>query len=313
MERHDDVRVSKGRRLNESEIEGIDSAFRESDRQLVDLRNKAFRQPRAASGVGDYVSELGARGQLTEPETDRLALRAKSGDPEAREQLLENLLPSIAAVSRKYKVPGLEFTDLIQEGCVGVLRALERYEPAAGTPFWAYASWWVRHALQELRSDFLRPTRIPPKALAQLSHLKTSHNRYYMREGHEPDLEALVEESELAAEQIDALLRADRRPKSLDEPVRDRDGEIGSVGDLLDDPLSAEAYEDVIDSLAGKQIRALFSRLSERESEIVGARFGLDDRDQESLTEIGERLGISAERVRQLEETGLAKLRHTAV
>ncbi len=304
--------VADERQLTEAEVRGIDAAFRESDRRAAQMRQAVY-QPPARGGVGSYVSELGARDRLSEPQVDRLTVRAKSGDSEAREQLLESLLPAISVLARRYRTPGLEFTDLIQEGCVGVLRALERYDPASGTPFWAYASWWVRHALQELRSDFLRPTRIPPKALAQLSHLKTSHNRYYMREGHEPDLEALVQESDLEPEQIEALLRVDRRPKSLDEPLLDHEGQIGSVGDLLDDPFSGAAYEEVIDSLAGEQIRALFSRLSERESEIVGARFGLDDRNQESLAEIGERLGISAERVRQLEETGLAKLRHSAI
>jgi RNA polymerase sigma factor (sigma-70 family) len=269
-----------------------------------------LRTSETAFDAGLYLRDLEKRPDTEE--IDRLARLAKQGDPDARERLIEGLLPRIAALARDYSAPGLEHADLAQEGCVGLLRGLTRFDPARGTPFWAYASWWVREALQEARSYFLRPLRLPPKALAQLSQVKTSHASFYSREGHEPTLGELARESGVEQRQLEALLRADRRARSLSEELEAGDGTIGMLGDLLEDPLSTDAYEEVLDSLAGRQVRALLDRLTEREREIVSKRFGLDGSPPERLVEVGERLGVTAERARQVEGMALAKLRQRA-
>jgi RNA polymerase primary sigma factor len=198
---------------------------------------------------------------------------------------------------------------LLQEGIVGLLRALQRFEPERGVPFAAYASWWIRQSLQEARSDFMRPVRLPPKALRQLSQLKSEHQRIYQGERRSAHIEELAERTNIDVGQAEALAAADARARSLDEPVESLEGETGTLGDLLEDPLSAAEYEGVIDAVAGEQLRALLSRLTEREREVVRARFGFDA-PAERLAEVGERLGVSAERVRQIEERALAKLRH---
>jgi RNA polymerase sigma factor (sigma-70 family) len=191
------------------------------------------------------------------------------------------------------------------------LRALQRYDPARGVPFAAFATWWIRQSLQEARSDFMRPMRLPPKALRQLSQLKSEHQRIYQGERRSAKISELANRTNIELEQAEALLTADARPRSLDEPIEHTEGELGTMGDLLEDPLSAAAYEDVVDAVAGEQLRTLLSRLTEREREVVQARFGFDAR-AEKLTEVGERLGVSAERVRQIEERALAKLRSAA-
>jgi RNA polymerase sigma factor (sigma-70 family) len=242
-------------------------------------------------------------------ETTALALRAKTGDAAAREQLIDALLPLIGSWARRFPTEGLEHTDLLQEGVVGLLRALDRFEPDRGVPFPAFASWWVRRALQDARSDFMRPFRLPPKALRQLSQLKSEHQRIYQAEHRSAGIRELAVRTEIDLAQAEALVTADARVRSFDETLEGSDDEIGSLGDLLADPLSAAAYEDVIDTVAGDQLQALLSRLTDRERVIVRARFGFDGRN-ETLTEIGQRLGLSAERVRQVEERALAKLRH---
>jgi RNA polymerase sigma factor (sigma-70 family) len=268
---------------------------------------------RAEGHDGDAVAEelwnaAGSSQAVSGEEADELARRAQAGDDAAREELIRRLLPLVHATARRYRTEGLEQADLLQEGIVGLLRALQRYDPARGVPFVAFATWWIRQSLQEARSDFMRPMRLPPKALRQLSQLKSEHQRIYQGERRSAKIGELADRTNIELEQAKALLTADARPRSLDEPIENTDNELGTMGDLLEDPLSAAAYEDVVDAVAGEQLRALLSRLTEREREVVQARFGFDV-PAERLSEVGERLGVSAERVRQIEERALAKLR----
>jgi RNA polymerase sigma factor (sigma-70 family) len=271
---------------------------------------------RAGSRLGDAAardlwSEAEASQAVSGEEADALAGRAQAGDEKAREELIRRLLPLIHATARRYRTEGLEQDDLLQEGIVGLLRALQRFDPERGAPFAAYATWWIRQSLQEARSDFIRPLRLPPKALRQLSQLKSEHQRIYQSERRSANVAELAERTNIELGQAEALVVADARERSLDEPMGNIDGELGTLGDLLEDPLSAAAYEEVNDAVTGEQLRALLSRLTEREREVVRARFGLDT-PTEKLSQLGERLGVSAERVRQIEERALAKLRSAA-
>jgi RNA polymerase sigma factor (sigma-70 family) len=269
-----------------------------------------------ARGGGDAAaqelwSEAESSPAVSGDEADDLARRAQVGDDAAREELIRRLLPLVHSTARRYQTEGLEQADLLQEGIVGLLRALQRFEPGRGVPFAAFATWWIRQSLQEARSDFMRPMRLPPKALRQLSQLKSEHQRIYQGERRSAKIGELADRTNIELEQAEALLTADARPRSLDETIENTEGELGTMGDLLEDPLSAAAYEDVVDAVAGEQLRALLSRLTEREREVVQARFGFEV-PGEKLTEVGERLGVSAERVRQIEERALAKLRSAA-
>jgi RNA polymerase sigma factor (sigma-70 family) len=259
----------------------------------------------------DLWNEAEGSRAVSGDEADALARRAQAGDEAAREELIRRLLPLIHSTARRYRTEGLEQADLLQEGIVGLLRALQRFEPERGVPFAAFATWWIRQSLQEARSDFMRPLRLPPKALRQLSQLKSEHQRIYQSERRSANVAELAERTNIELAQAEALVVADARERSLDEPLTSMDGELGTLGDLVEDPLSAEAYEEVNDAVAGEQLRALLSRLTEREREVVRARFGFDA-PAAKLNELGERLGVSAERVRQIEERALAKLRNAA-
>jgi RNA polymerase primary sigma factor len=260
------------------------------------------------------VAEVERRGRTVghtpdDGRTTELCRRAQTGDSSAREELIDVLLPLVSALARRYRTEGLDQTDLVQEGIVGLLRAIDRYDTERGVPFAAYATFWIRQALQDARSDFIRPFRLPPKALQQLSRLKSEHQRIYQREQRSAGVAELADRTRIDLAQAEALVVADHSVRSLDEHIETGGGHVGTLGDLLEDPLSATAYEDVIDTVAGEQLHALLSRLSERERAVVRARFGFDGT-SERLVDIGERLGISAERVRQIEERALAKLRH---
>jgi RNA polymerase sigma factor (sigma-70 family) len=283
------------------------------DRGVAVKRELAERlEGRSGDAVSEELwSEAESSQAVSGDEADVLARRAQAGDDAAREELIRRLLPLVHATARRYQTEGLEHADLLQEGIVGLLRALQRYDAARGVPFAAFATWWIRQSLQEARSDFMRPMRLPPKALRQLSQLKSEHQRIYQGERRSAQIGELADRTNIERQQAEALLTADARPRSLDDAIENTEGELGTMGDLLEDPLSAAAYEDVLDAVAGEQLRALLSRLTEREREVVQARFGFDV-PAEKLSEVGERLGVSAERVRQIEERALAKLRSAA-
>lgn len=283
------------------------------DRDMVVRRELSGRTGgRAGDAAARELWDEAERSQaVAGDEADALARRAQAGDEAAREELIRRLLPLIHATARRYRTEGLEQADLMQEGIVGLLRALQRFDPERGVPFAGFATWWIRQSLQEARSDFMRPLRLPPKALRQLSQLKSEHQRIYEGERRSANVGELAERTNMELGQAEALLVADARERSLDEPIGSMNAELGTLGDLLEDPLSAAAYEDVVDAVAGEQLRALLSRLTDREREVVRARFGFDA-PAEKLSEVGERLGLSAERVRQIEERALAKLRSAA-
>jgi len=248
---------------------------------------------------------------VADGEAADLVRRAQAGDSVARERLIDRTLPLVSSLARRFRTEGLEQTDMVQEGIVGLLRALERYDPQRGVPFAAYATWWVRQSLQDARSDFIRPFRLPPKALRQLSQLKSEHQRIYQAEHRSAGIAELAARTNVELDQARALSVADARVRSLDEPIEGGESELGALGDLLQDPLAADAYEEVIETIAGEQLHALLSRLTDRERDVVRARFGFDA-EPERLVDVGERLGVSAERVRQIEERALAKLRQAA-
>jgi len=272
---------------------------------------RASAHPSPSTGSPSALLERTALEEVRRGEVEpELVLQAKAGDARAREELISRLLPLIVRLARPYKTPGIELEDFIQEGVIGLLRALAGFDPEAGVPFPAYASWWVRYGLQDLRSQFIRPLRLPPKALRRLAALKDAHERIYRDEHRDAGAAELSSVVGMSLAETEALLQADRRCRSLDESIEES-AEVGTLGELLADPLSEEAYEAVLSSIEADELRALLTHLTGREQEVLAARYGLGGREEETLREVGDRLGISAERVRQLENRALAKLRQS--
>jgi RNA polymerase primary sigma factor len=277
---------------------------RDADRELT-ARLPAV--PTESSGA--YLRELDRRPRLSEEGERELVAAAQSGDLRARERLIEAFIPLIAAVARMYRqAPGVERNELIQEGVVGLLRALERYDPDRGVPFWGYAAWWVRQAMQQLVAELARPVVLSDRALRQLARVKDVHRAQLRERGREPSLQELAEGTSLSVEQLSDLVAADLPARGLQESRPGEEGSLGTFGDLLVDPLVEDAYERVLEDLQIEQMLRLLSGLSEREHMVLRARYGLDGKER-TLKEIAERLGVSSERVRQIEQRALAKLR----
>lgn len=296
----------------ESEVIGHEArGARVQDRNLSDrLGGPAPREPDA---YGSYLRDLGRRPRLPGALERELVAEAQNGDPLARAQLVEAFLPAISSVARVYRGhEAIGRVELMQEGVVGLLRALERFDPARGVPFWGYASWWVRQAMQQLVAELTRPVVLSDHALRQLAHLRQAHAKHLSHHGREPNAQELAQASGLAREDVDNLLATERPARSLEaSPDGKDDGGVGSFGELLSDPLAEDEYERVVAQVAAGELRGLLSGLSERERGILSARHGLEGREQ-SLREIAADLGLSAARVSQLERRAIGKLRTAA-
>jgi RNA polymerase primary sigma factor len=291
-------------------IAGEAARGRALDRELTDeLEHRAA----TTHAVTDrYIRELGRRARMPSEAEEGLVRAASEGDPEARARLVEAFLPLVGTVARNYRTSSqVGRIELMQEGVVGLLRALERYDPELGVPFWAYAAWWVRQAMQQLVAELSRPMVLSDRALRQLSQLKQAHAELKSADGSAPTLTQLAQRTGLGEDQLANLIAADRPPKALEEPLEGAEGAVGTFGELIADPLAEDEYERVISRVTASELRGLLSGLSDRERDVLRARFGLAGHTR-SLREIAAQLGVSAERVRQIENRALGKLRAAA-
>jgi RNA polymerase primary sigma factor len=311
MRHADPVEPAPERGFSDEESDALSDEARAARFQDSDLSEMlGGPEPRGQVASGGYLRELGRRPGPPPALERKLVLEAKEGDRLARAQLVEAFLPAISGVTRVYRGrSGITRAELMQEGVVGLLRALERFDPDRGVPFWGYASWWVRQAMQQLVAELTRPVVLSDHALRQLSRLREAHAEHLRVHGREPSADELALGSGVAREDVDNLLATERPARSLEGAADgERDGGVGTFGELLSDPLAEDEYERVVAQVAANELRGILSGLSERERSILGARYGLEGPEQ-SLREIGAGLGLSATRVSQLERRAIGKLR----
>jgi RNA polymerase primary sigma factor len=238
-----------------------------------------------------------------------LVCAARAGDPAARERLVERFTPRIGSVARSYRASrGIDRAELMQEGVAGLLTALERYDPDMGTPFWAYASWWVRLAMQQLVAEMTRPLVLSDRALRGLARIRDARAAHAREHGGEASAAQLVEATGLTQEKIERLLACERTARSLDEPVNGEEESLATLVDFVTDPSAEDSYSRVDQGAQTDDVLRLMVGLDERERRILEAHYGLGGRPQ-TLREIAAGLSLSVERVRQIEERALSELR----
>ncbi|MEO3792363.1 RNA polymerase sigma factor [Nonomuraea sp. B10E15] len=304
----------------------------EDDGDAVDLDDT---QSVMGDSVHTYLKSIGRRTLLTAAQEVELARRIEAGlyaeykletqpdlPPAAREDLrlvvedgkqakdhmLEANLRLVVSVAKKYTDRGMSLLDVVQEGNLGLIRAVEKFDYTKGFKFSTYAMWWIRQAIQRGFADSARTIRLPVHVLEMLSKLSRIERDMHQRLGREPTPEELAVELDKTPDQIEELLRTSRQPISLNATIGE-DGET-TIGDLIEDVDSPEASEIVDRQLLGDQLRGVLDNLSPRESKIMALRFGLVDGKPHTLDEIGRHLGLTRERIRQLEKESLSKLRH---
>jgi RNA polymerase primary sigma factor len=228
-----------------------------------------------------------------------LVIAAECGDSEACRKLVEAFLPAIAGLALGFHGDGIDRRELLQEGVAGLLFAARRYDAGLNTPFWAYASFWVRKAMQEFVAEVARPVALSDRAVRELARVRSARREYQQTYGAEPKAADLSRATGLTRSQLESLEAAERAPSPMHDPV---------IGDTVADPSAEQAYQQVLDELEVGYLRDLTDELDERERCVVRAHYGLGERAQ-TLSEIGAGLGLTAERARQIEAGALSKLR----
>ena len=250
-----------------------------------------------------------SRSERLSAEQERdLVVAAESGDGVACRSLVEAFLPEIVALSRSFRgVTSVERQDLVQEGVAGLLLAAQRFDPALGTPFWAYAAFWVRKAMQELVATVSGPLSLSDRAARALAALRNARREHLQSRGTEPTTDDLSLATGLGRAQVESLLAAARTPRSI-EAWDGLDGSTTSRADRLVDPTAEHAYDRVLDRIEIRKVRTLADQLGERERSVIFAHYGLGQPAQ-TLNQIGGTLGLTAERARQIEVAALGRLR----
>ncbi|MET7329586.1 RNA polymerase sigma factor [Nonomuraea sp. NPDC005650] len=312
-------------------LSGEDSEL-DNDGEQNDLDDN---QSVMGDSVHTYLKSIGRRTLLTAAQEVELARRIEAGlyaeykletEPDlpaaakedlhlviedgrqAKDHMLEANLRLVVSVAKKYTDRGMSLLDVVQEGNLGLIRAVEKFDYTKGFKFSTYAMWWIRQAIQRGFADSARTIRLPVHVLEMLSKLSRVERDMHQRLGREPTPEELAVELDKTPDQIEELLRTSRQPISLNATIGE-DGET-TIGDLIEDVDSPEASEIVDRQLLGDQLRGVLDNLSPRESKIMALRFGLVDGKPHTLDEIGKHLGLTRERIRQLEKESLSKLRH---
>ena len=290
---------------DDADIEKMD------DEEEIELDKIDLSVPEGVSiedPVRMYLKEIGKVSLLTADEEIELAKRMEQGDEEAKKRLAEANLRLVVSIAKRYVGRGMLFLDLIQEGNLGLIKAVEKFDYRKGYKFSTYATWWIRQAITRAIADQARTIRIPVHMVETINKLIRVSRRLLQELGREPTPEEIAEEMKMPVERVREILKISQEPVSLETPIGEE--EDSHLGDFIQDdnvpvPADAAAF-----TLLKEQLIEVLGTLTEREQKVLRLRFGLDDGRARTLEEVGKEFNVTRERIRQIEAKALRKLRH---
>ena len=259
------------------------------------------------TGFQLYLRQIGEYPLITVEEEVVLAGRIKKGDQEARHKMVRSNLRLVVKIARDYSNFGLPLLDLISEGNIGLMKAVERFDPQKGGKLSTYAAWWIKQSIKRALANQSKTIRLPVHLVDKIAKLRRVSAQLTEELGREPTDQEMAEEVGMAEAKVAALKSAAIRPTSLDQPISDDDST--ALGDIIGDDQAFDPYEILRDKDLRDEVGDLLDVLDERERKIINCRFGLDGQKTKTLEEVGVKFGVTRERIRQLQNIALRKLR----
>ena len=313
--------------LTPDEIDDLYETFSHKGIEIVDDSNRAQADIDEEKGEEDtdidlsipegisiddpvrmYLKEIGRVPLLSADEEIALAKRMEAGDEEAQKELAEANLRLVVSIAKRYVGRGMLFLDLIQEGNLGLIKAVEKFDYNKGYKFSTYATWWIRQAITRAIADQARTIRIPVHMVETINKLIRVSRQLLQQLGREPAPEEIAEAMEISVERVREIMKIAQEPVSLETPIgEEEDSHLGDFIEDQDAPAPAEAASFM---LLKEQLEEVLDTLTEREERVLRLRFGLDDGRARTLEEVGQNFGVTRERIRQIEAKALRKLRH---
>jgi len=300
--------------------QGVDVISESEDEDDTDMKDISKEAEEAAKDLGVplgikindpvrmYLKEIGRVDLLTAEEEVDLALRILDGDIEASRSLAEANLRLVVSIAKRYVGRGMLFLDLIQEGNMGLIKAVEKFDHTKGFKFSTYATWWIRQAITRAIADQARTIRIPVHMVETINKLIRIQRQLLQDLGREPTPEEIGEEMELAPDKVRDILKIAQEPVSLETPIGEEDD--SHLGDFIEDQEAVSPSDHASYELLKEQLEDVLDTLTDRKENVLRLRFGLDDGRTRTLEEVGKVFGVTRERIRQIEAKALRKLRH---
>ena len=255
-----------------------------------------------------YLKEIGRVSLLTANEEKEIAIRIQAGEMEAKQELAEANLRLVVSIAKRYVGRGMQFLDLIQEGNMGLMKAVEKFDHEKGFKFSTYATWWIRQAITRAIADQARTIRIPVHMVETINKLVRIQRQLLQDLGREPTPEEIGAEMDLPTEKVREILKIAQEPVSLETPIGEEDD--SHLGDFIEDQDVTSPAEHTAQTLLKEQLEEVLDTLTDREENVLRLRFGLDDGNVRTLEQVGKVFGVTRERIRQIEAKALRKLRH---
>lgn len=301
------INVMGGEDLDEEEP-NIDELEEVEEISVEDLDVENIEGVKIDDPVRMYLREIGKIPLLTYEEELELAKRILKGDEEAKKKLTESNLRLVVSIAKKYVGRGMLFLDLIQEGNMGLIKAVEKFDYTKGYKFSTYATWWIRQAITRAIADQARTIRIPVHMVETINKLLRTSRHLLQQNGREPTPNEIAEEMEISVERVLEIQKIAQDPVSLETPIGEEND--SHLGDFIKDEDSPSPQESASYTMLREQLTDVMKTLTPREAKVLRLRFGLDDGKARTLEEVGKQFNVTRERIRQIEAKALRKLRH---